>query len=227
MATIRLNKNIDIKEFIIKEEAEGMIIEGYASTYGNVDSHNDVIEKGAFSNLDTKKVKLLLQHNLLDVIGVIKEFKDDAVGLWIKAKISETTKGKDTYALIKDGAIDSFSVGMTISSSGYEYRGKTRHLKAVKLQEISLVTMPANENALIYSVKGLSPMNKRDIEEGLRMIGLSQKEALILISKGYSALEEHRDCVMKQDNRDGLSTEIKSLLNEYLLNLTNGKKNGK
>jgi HK97 family phage prohead protease len=210
---MRINKLIDIQNLEVKQENDEMIIEGYASTFGNADSYNDIMVKGCFANLDASKVSFLYQHDMGKVLGPIKQLYVDEKGLFISAKISNTEKGRDYYTLCKDGAIRSFSIGFTINKGGYEYKDGIRYIKSVKLWEVSLVSIPANDQAEIYSVKGLDATNKRDLEQGLKMLGLSIKEAKTLISGGYSALENLRDVGKSQDeNQDEIVNELKNFI---------------
>jgi HK97 family phage prohead protease len=210
---MRINKLIDIQNLEVKQENDEMIIEGYASTFGNVDSYGDVMVKGCFGTFNAKKVSFLYQHDMTKPIGVIKELYEDQKGLFISAKISNTEKGKEIYTLCKDGAIHSFSIGFTINKGGFDYKDGIRYLKSVKLWEVSLVSIPANDQAEIYSVKGLDATNKRDLEQGLKMLGLSIKEAKTLISGGYSALENLRDVGKCQDeNQDEIVNELKNFI---------------
>jgi hypothetical protein len=77
--------------------------------------------------------------------------KDSDEGLSIRAKISETSLGNETLALVKDGAIRSFSVGFIPVID--EKKDKTIIRKKVNLKEISLVAFPAYENASVTEVR--------------------------------------------------------------------------
>jgi HK97 family phage prohead protease len=210
---MRINKLIDIQNLEVKQENDEMIIEGYASTFGNVDSCNDIMMKGCFGNIDASKVSFLYQHDMKQLVGPIRQLYEDEKGLFFSAKISNTEKGRDYYTLCKDGAIRSLSIGFVVNKGGYEYRDGIRYVKSVKLWEVSLVSIPANDQAVIYSVKGLDATNKRDLEQGLKMLGLSIKEAKTLISGGYSALENLRDA--GKNSQDENQDEAINLVKEF------------
>jgi len=145
--------------FEVKAVAEGknMYVEGYAAIFGNEDSYNDIIVQGAFTKTiqgrEGKRIKLCLQHDLDDVVGKIEELREDEKGLWFKAKISNTTKGKDLAILIEDDAINEISIGyQAVVWEVDEVRG-VRLLKEVKLYEVSFVTRAANPQAVVTATE--------------------------------------------------------------------------
>lgn len=146
-------------------------LSGYASTFKNTDLVNDVIEPGAFSNSlsakNGKKIKILWQHNTDQPIGkVVKVFEDDK-GLFIKAVLpKDHSLAHDAAVLVKNGIIDSMSIGFTVNDSDITKSGK-RILKDIKVHEISLVTHPANPKAQVTSFKRIDdfielPLAPRD-----------------------------------------------------------------
>jgi len=163
------NKTLDFK-LEIKQLDDTGTIEGYGSIFGNKDSYDDIVQKGAFTKSlmkkPAKKVKLLWQHDSYEPIGVWEEIREDENGLYCKGKILiNTSKGADVYQMLKAGAIDGLSIGYrTITETEEEY---AQILKEVDLWEISVVTFPANELANITSVKNISIDDKeleKDVE---------------------------------------------------------------
>lgn len=213
-----IRKDFNLSDFEIKAidgESNEMIIEGYASTYGNMDKVDDIIEKGAFGKLSANKIKFLYQHDVRKPIGVIKVVSDDEKGVFIQAKFSDTALARDAYTLAKDGALDKFSIGFMIPANGYSYDEKkgVRIISKANLMEVSLVTFPANDKASVTSVKGLGEngfKTKRELEDSLRFMGFSQNESLIITSKAYPALEEHWDSGVVKDNQS--ESEYKDVL---------------
>lgn len=132
---------------------DGWSFSGYASTFGNVDLGGDIVLKGAFhQSLKDRRPQLLWQHDMGETIGVVTSLKEDDRGLFGEFKLSKTRRGADAYHLLKDGALNSLSIGYIPTDSDFEDDG-IRKLKAVDLLEISVVSMPMNEMALITSVK--------------------------------------------------------------------------
>ena len=177
----------------VKSDAKG-IFTGYGSIFGNEDQGNDIVKKGAFTKSLTKrppsKVKMLFQHKTDEPIGVFTDIYEDSKGLYVKGQLAMgTQKGRETYELLKMGALDGMSIGFKAdpTKQGYnENKRGVRTLKEVDLMEISLVTFPMNEQAMVQSVKGNSK-SIRDWEKILRDAGgLSRTEAKI----GAKALAE-------------------------------------
>ena len=167
---------------------------GYGSIFRNEDQGSDIMQKGAFTkslkNSPASKVKLLYQHKTDEPIGVFEDMYEDDKGLFVKGKLAMgTQKGREAYELLKIGALDGMSIGFRADpeKQGYnENKRGTRTLKEVDLMEISLVTFPMNESALIETVKG-NAKNIREWEKILREAGgLSRTEAKI----GAKALSE-------------------------------------
>jgi len=132
---------------------DGWSFSGYASTFGTVDHGGDVMLRGAFADTLAHRVpRLLWQHDVHEPIGKVLGLKEDDRGLHGDFKLSRTTRGHDAYQLLKDGAIDSMSIGYIPEDQEFDDDG-IRKLKSVELFEISLVSMPMNEEARITAVK--------------------------------------------------------------------------
>ena len=147
--------------------------EGYAAAYGNVDSDNDIIEMNAFAKsikegFPAKRIKVLWQHKTDTPIGLPVEMREDSKGLWVKSKISRTAKGDEAIELMRDGVIDRMSVGFSIPGGKSQISSKgIRHIYEGKLFEYSLVTWPANDQAVITGVKTLKELREFSDNEGL------------------------------------------------------------
>lgn len=136
------------------------IVEGYASTYGNVDRVGDVVDKGAFTNTiiehrkNSRPIRMYYQHDSKAIIGGFSPFTitDDQNGLKVVGEINlEVQQGREAYALAKQGVLTDFSIGYNVVDS--EMVNGVRHLKEVVLWEISLVSEPANPKATVTQVK--------------------------------------------------------------------------
>ena len=186
----------------VKAEDEG-VFSGYASTFGNVDNGNDIVAKGAFTkslaDRPASKIKLLSQHKTDEPIGIFTEVFEDSKGLFVRGKLAlGTQKGRETYELMKLGAIDGMSIGFRANPEKqiYNESKRTRTLKEVQLLEISLVTFPMNERAMVQSIKGEKSI--REWETILRDAGgLSRTEAKVGAKALMGALN-HRDDDTKQ-----------------------------
>ncbi len=136
-------------------ESEYYTFSGLASTFGNLDQGNDIVIKGAFTNsLKQRMPKLLWQHDVREVIGTIDSAEENEDGLLITARLPKKVKrAREAGILLEMGALDSMSIGFNIADM--DYTGDIRLLKALDLYEISLVTMPMNEKAIVESIKSV------------------------------------------------------------------------
>ena len=139
----------------VKSGAEGeRIVEGHAAVFDTVDLGGDVIRPGAFdATLRARpKVLFLRQHNHDQVLGATLSLRPDRTGLFGRFKISRTPLGEETYQLLKDGALDSFSIGYR-APGAEEKRDGTRELTAIELFEVSVVSLPMAPLARVTAVK--------------------------------------------------------------------------
>lgn len=136
----------------VKREDTHLFVEGYGAVFGNVDSYKDMIIAGAFDDFlatpDKERAKFCYNHDLSKVIGKIEMLKVDDKGLWFRAKLSNTTLGKDVAELLQDGALSEFSIGYRTIKSNYKDDG-VRMLTEVYLYEISVVPRAANPKAVV------------------------------------------------------------------------------
>ena len=145
---------------------------GYASVFGVLDNHRDVVMPGAFKldEVRKKQVKLLWQHRLDEPIGVIEELFEDENGLYVEGRLLlEGERGREAYSMLKEGAIKGLSIGYRPVRDYVDVDTGIRHLEEVELWEVSLVTFPANEAAQVTVVKGGS---------SLRSSGVSSRESI-------------------------------------------------
>lgn len=143
---------------------------GYAAVFGNRDSGNDIIEKGAFAKTiveDFHRIKILALHNDCWLpVGKPIELREDDRGLFIRGKISDTSMGRDIRTLLKDGVLNELSIGYDAIEFDYDSKQDTRHLKEIKLWEVSIVTWAMNDQAKIEEVKSLVEDLRTEIKSG-------------------------------------------------------------
>ncbi len=151
--------NLEFKRMRFKmdsfDEGEGLF-SGYAAVFDNIDSGGDIIEPGAFTKTLAEgwdRVKILALHNDCWLpIGRPIELREDENGLYISAKISDTAMGKDVKILLRDGVLSELSIGYDPIIFEYDENG-LRHLREVKLWEVSVVTWAMNQEAVITGYK--------------------------------------------------------------------------
>lgn len=190
-------------------EEEG-IFSGYGAVFDNVDSGGDIIEPGAFTKTlaeGWERVKILALHNDCWLpIGRPIELREDANGLFLSAKISDTSMGRDIKVLLKDGVLNELSIGYDPIVFDYDGDG-IRHLREVKLWEVSVVTWAMNPEAVITDYKSMQKIAERaqaikadlllDVKEG-RKISNTRLKSLKDVSKSMKDAARMIDAVIRE-----------------------------
>lgn len=170
--------NFDKKGVEFKDDGT-VSIRGMAST-ADVDRYGDIVEPKAFENtLETfaKNPIMLLQHDAEKAIGRFSETTVTKKGLEVQGDVLYNTD--DCITKIKDGVLGAFSIGyypkkyeirngegvLLATENGYEpgatwedvWNDNTviRTIKELDLIEISVVSTPANPNAVFSLEKSV------------------------------------------------------------------------
>lgn len=142
----------------------------YASVFGNVDSYGDVVIPGAFAD-DLKAwensgnpIPLLFGHNMADPdynIGHVLSAAEDDKGLLVTAQLDlENPKAMQTYRMLKGRRVNQMSFAYDVLEGGDAQREKADgakesyyELRKLKLYEVSVVTIGANQETEVLAVK--------------------------------------------------------------------------
>ncbi|MBP0438429.1 HK97 family phage prohead protease [Tianweitania sediminis] len=172
--------------------------EGYGSTFGGEpDAYGDVIAEGAYADsLAAHKAKgtmpkLFWQHNADQPIGKWLDAKEDDHGLLLRGKLNmDVQRGREAYALLKEGDIDGLSIGYRIKEYSVDTETGIWTLEKLDLVEVSIVSVGANENAVVQSVKAAKAahdlmeklkagdrLTEREFEVWLKGLGFSNSQA--------------------------------------------------
>lgn len=178
--------------FEVKSVKEDGTFAGYGSVFGNVDSYQEIVMPGAFSESLTSQQALgrlpamLWQHRSGEPIGVYTAMREDSVGLHVEGKLAlKTGRGQEAHELLKMGALSGLSIGFVTREDSYDKVSGIRTLKKVDLWEVSLVTFPANDAARVSAVKTIESISSlSDAERYLRDAGgFSRAQATALLSR--------------------------------------------
>lgn len=119
-------------------------IEGYASLFGVADSAGDIVRPGAFidRSAGAPPLPLLLEHDPASPIGFWRDWRSDALGLFVRGVIEPDRPGAARAAArLAAGRLTGLSIGYV--ARRIRRRGDAgRDLLAVDLFEISLVAFP-------------------------------------------------------------------------------------
>lgn len=140
---------------------------GYGSVFGNVDSYGEVVMPGAFkrSLAEHKRSKtmpkMFWQHDPYSPIGSWTEMAEDDTGLLVSGRLNMAVqKGAEAHALLKAGDIDGLSIGYRVIKADDD--DEVVRLKELKLIEVSVVSLPANDQATVSAVKAAEIETLRD-----------------------------------------------------------------
>lgn len=178
-------------------------VEGYGSTFGNIDFGGDVMVPGAFrKSLEDrgragKPIPMLWQHDTREPVGLWSEYREDDKGLYLSGRILvDTTKGRDAIVFAKNKVVTGLSIGFVTKDADEDMTTGIRRLKEVDLMEVSLVTFPMNDQAGLTGAKfmdSIKDMSERDVERWIRDVaGVSQREAKAAVSRLLD-IGRHRD----------------------------------
>jgi uncharacterized protein len=174
--------------------------EGYASTFGNTDKVDDIVEKGAFEeSIASLNPTILFMHDPHQPIGMPIELRETDEGLYIKANLprDDSLVRDRIIPQMKVGSISKMSIGFRIKENGsYMDDVNRRHITKAALREISLVTtnFEANDMANVMSFKSnigeisadkLKSMTQRELEKSLRESGLFTKSAAVIVASHH------------------------------------------
>lgn len=157
--------------------AEGQFT-AYASVFGNRDSYGDVVMPGAFTNTlaDWKAsgnpIPVLFGHNMSDPdfnIGSVVDAVEDDHGLKVTAQLDlENPKALQTYRMLKGGRVNqmSFAYDVLDGGPGVVNGEDVYELRDLKVYEVSVVTIGANQETEVLAVKSAADALASDVKAG-------------------------------------------------------------
>lgn len=144
-------------------DQQEMIVEGRAIVYDSptvmyeIDGikYYEVIQRGALDGADLKDVPFKYNHS--DSVMVMARTRNktlelipDDKGLLIRARLANTTAGRDLYELIRRGDIDKMSFAFSVAEDSYDRDTRTRKIINFKrIWDVSAVDTPAYDQTYI------------------------------------------------------------------------------
>jgi HK97 family phage prohead protease len=188
-------------EFKDADEGEPFAFSGYASAFNNIDDTAEIIAPGAFKDTLPRFLSegiVAWQHDWSVPIGKPLEAREEPKGLYVRARISDTTQGRDAITLMRDGVVKKLSIGFRTTAaeklsakqvdafwSGEGYlptpddlrraEKGARLLRRIDLYEFSPVSVPANREASITALKHLTPADEARMREARRAYAAFQR----------------------------------------------------
>lgn len=193
------------KQFAFKADAvnDDGTFSGYGSVFGNVDSYREIVAPGAFAEslaaikASGDPLPALWQHQSSQPIGGYDVLAEDARGLKVEGFLlkDHIVKAAEAYQLMKRRIVKGLSIGYYVLEDTWNEKDRIRTLTKLDLQEISIVTFPANAEAQIDSVKSMGHIIKAgrlpslpEFEDYLREAGFSKSQATVIAGRGLKEL---------------------------------------
>lgn len=217
---------LEIKQFgDDTDDASFHFFEGLASTFGNKDFGDDVVEKGAFTET-LKKITptILWQHDMRDPIGMPIHLEENKEGLFVKARLpkEDSLVSGRVAPQMRVGSVKSMSIGFSVDE--FEIKDGVRFIQKLTLWEISLVTLPMNDKAQVSNFKSkesvldiveLETMTTKDIEAYFKGLGCLSKSVCIAIASRFAKGRSESDDSSRSESGSDYIEELKKL-NETL-----------
>lgn len=156
------NNLIDIKEKRLKapessdsDTVKSIVEDGiyrFAITTEDIDRDGDIVIQGGLDTTDyVKNPVVLWGHNwgskpIGKVVAIIKDATTKVT--YADIKFASTEDGQEVETLVKDGIVKATSIGFRVNDLKYSEDKDAFLLTQTELLELSLVAIPANQNAL-------------------------------------------------------------------------------
>lgn len=135
----------------------------------------ETIAPGVFAKAisNASRIDFLSQHDKTQILSTTDnkslQLQETEKGLEMRADISSTTWGKDTFQLIKDGIIKGMSFGMRVSDDNWSMGSDgipMRTINGINLFEISAVRNPAYKSSEIEA-RDIDVINDIEIPDNI------------------------------------------------------------
>ena len=204
------------KTMQLKADEAGKI-SGFFSTYEKTpDSYGDIIEPGAFTKTIEKRKEtghpfpLCWNHDFSSVIGVVDTVEEKEIGPYIEASFLDTALAQDVRKMVQSGAVYQFSFAYDVLSwreptADEKKMGVQNVLQEVEVFEISVVTVPANQNAVVTDIKGAI---EAEIKAGRRNNKSDEETIKQIISLAQSLLTKEDDKTEEEEAKEEAEPEV-------------------
>lgn len=154
---------IEIKAALSIDDAGKLT--GIAWPFNAPDRVGDIIEKGAFANVEAP-MPMLAFHNQEETVGVWDIVEEKPDGLYVEGRllVNDVARAREVHALIKEKAVRGLSIGF-VPEKAKARSGGGRIISNLQLVEISVVAVPAHPGAQITSAKAASGGKENTMEQ--------------------------------------------------------------
>ena len=190
-------------KMLSEDDDGGLDIKGSAST-NHIDRAGDTIDGGAWTKggLDNFKNNpvILFNHNYDRPIGRAKEIGVTDNGLELTARISKSAG--EIKDLIKDGVLGAFSVGFKVKDADYISETDGYRIKDAELFEVSVVSVPCNQNAVFSLAKSFDSMEEYDQFKKTFIKETHSIDASAKIEQSSEAIADKTETKMSEEKKN-------------------------
>ncbi len=171
-----MKKPLHITIPITKVDEDQRMVYGYA-TVEELDSHGEIITYEASKKAFPDWIGNIREMHQDVAVGKALdiEFDDEAKGVWLGAKISESEDGENAWIKVKEGVLAGFSIGGRINDSKLQpmtIDGEKKMVNVITdydLGEVSLVDNPAVASSVFQMVKSRDGglVHEEKLEKGI------------------------------------------------------------
>jgi HK97 family phage prohead protease len=159
-----LHRTAAVADLEVRSGGDGRTVHGMVVPYDTPaeiphgsSSYLEEFRMGSFARSVAERgdrIKLLSQHNReSNPLGRATSLVEDPRGLTGSFRISKTTQGDDALELIRDGSLDSFSIGFKPVTDEWAPNQRSVVRAEAVLLEVSVVSFPAYAGAAISGVR--------------------------------------------------------------------------
>lgn len=212
---------MDIKTIPLKVKAAGPDdgledgqFTGYASAFDNVDSYGDIVDKGAFDRTLSEwkergdTIPVLWGHNMDDPfanIGGLSDASEDENGLKVTGSLDlDNPTAQQVYKMMKGRRTSRMSFAYSVRDS--EETDDGNHLKDLDLFEVSVVQVPANQDAQILAVKADTKALEHEVKSG-RVLAQKHIDSLRSAQDAIGAVVKAAVAEREEEDQEGKASE--------------------
>ncbi|MGD6962729.1 phage major capsid protein [Fictibacillus phosphorivorans] len=204
----------------LSSDGKELFVSGYVNKPGQLSQllggtrkFKEKISKGAFQKAienRSKDIEFLAEHNNKLILASTRNgslsLTEDDEGLFMSAKITPTSYGKDYYELIKSGLIGSMSFGFRALKDSWQHvEGVAiRTVEQLELFEVSAVKEPAYIQSSI-AARGIDLIEKINVPEEQKQTergNLSMEK--VIEKRTMETAEDQFASILKGEVRDNL-----------------------
>ena len=210
----------------VKKGSKSLKIAGYANTITK-DRAGDVVTAEAWAkgveNYRRNPV-LLYQHKHDSPIGRVDKITVDKKGIFVEAAVSEAAeRNQGIQTLIRDGALKSFSVGFRVKDGKYNREDDSMMITDVELMEISVVSVPCNQDSLFSIRKSFeSDSDFEEFKKSFEPASEDEVKMMRSIKAGITNVNEGHYHTVEMDNNGTGVTTYASHMSNHAHKVVNG-----